>query len=92
MEVKNSENVFILEAVKLTAEVCYFNQHQDSNDVFQDSLEKTCFLSLEDMKNKINFFLNNTDRLDDLLIKQKNFEKNDLNYKTIEKIENFINK
>ena len=45
------------------------------------------------MKNKINFFLNNTDRLDDLLIKQqKNFEKNDLNYKTIKKIENFINK
>ena len=92
---KNSEKCIYPRSCKIieSGGLLFQSIHQDSNDVFQDLFEKTCFLSLEDMKNKINFFLNNTDRLDDLLIKQqKNFEKNDLNYKTIKKIENFINK
>ena len=92
---KNSEKCIYPRSCKIieSGGLLFQSIHQDSNDVFLDLFDKTCFLSLEDMKNKINFFLNNTDQLDDLLIKQqKNFEKNDLNYKTIKKIENFINK
>ena len=43
------------------------------------------------MKEKISFFLKNSDQIEDLLItQQKNFESEDFNYKTIKKIENFI--
>ena len=43
------------------------------------------------MKEKISFFLKNSDQIDNLLImQQKNFESEDFNYKTIKKIENFI--
>ncbi len=92
---KNSEKCIYPRSCKIieSGGLLFQSIHQDSSDIFLDLFDKTCFLSLEDMKNKINFFLNNTDQLDDLLIKQqKNFEKNDLNYKTIKKIENFINK
>ena len=63
----------------------------DSEDIFKDLFNETCFKSLHDMKEKINFFLNNTDKIERLFLRQqKNFETDDLNYKTIKKIENFI--
>ena len=44
------------------------------------------------MKEKISFFLNNSDQIDNFLItQQKNFETDEFNYKTIKKVENFIN-
>ncbi len=67
--------------------------HLDSKDIFKELFEKTCFTSLDDMREKINFFLKNPDKLEDLFFKQqKNFETDDLNYKTIKKIESFINR
>ena len=65
--------------------------NKDSAEIFKDLLNKTCFISLQDMKEKISFFLNNSDQLESLLItQQKNFESENFNYKTIKKIENFI--
>ena len=66
--------------------------NKDSKEIFKDLLDKTCFISLQDMKKKISIFLNNSDYIEDLLItQQKNFENEDFNYRTIKKIENFIN-
>ena len=43
------------------------------------------------MKEKINFFLKNSNYIDEIFMtQQKNFENNDFNYKTIKNIENFI--
>ena len=48
-----------------------------------------CFFTRHERKNF--FFLNNSDQLESLLIsQQKNFESEDLNYKTIKKVENII--
>jgi hypothetical protein len=65
--------------------------NKDSAEIFKNLLNKTCFVSLQDMKEKISFFLNNSDQLESLLIsQQKNFESEDLNYKMIKKVENII--
>ena len=64
----------------------------DSKKILNNLFDKTCFLSLKDMKEKVSFFLKNSDQINNLLIlQQKNFESEHLNYKTIKKIENFIN-
>ena len=66
--------------------------HNDSSEVFKDLFDKTCFSSSEDMKEKINFFLKNSNYIDELFMtQQKNFENDDFNYRTIKSIENFIN-
>ena len=66
--------------------------HSDSKDIFKDLFEKTCFTSVEDMKEKIFFFIKNLKQTNELLIKQRNnFKNEELNYKTLKKIENFIN-
>ena len=66
--------------------------HSDSKDIFKGLFEKTCFTSLDDMKEKIFSFLKNSDQMGDLLItQQNNFESDEFNYKTIKKIETFIN-
>ena len=66
--------------------------HSDSKDIFKDLFEKTCFTSVEDMKEKIFFFIKNLKQTNELLIKQQNnFKNEELNYKTLKKIENFIN-
>tara|TARA_B100001057_G_scaffold326756_1_gene327030 strand:- start:5322 stop:6326 length:1005 start_codon:yes stop_codon:yes gene_type:complete len=67
--------------------------NKDSKLVFKDLTDKICFISTNDMEDKISLFLKNSDQLDHLLIaQQKNFEKDDLNYKTLKKIEDFFNK
>ena len=66
--------------------------HSDSKDIFKGLFEKTCFTSVEDMKKKIFFFIKNSNQTNELLIKQQNnFENEELNYKTLKKIETFIN-
>ena len=61
-------------------------------DIFKDLFSKTCFTSIQDMREKIDYFLKNSEKLETLFLKQQNnFESDDLNYKTIKKIENFIN-
>ena len=65
--------------------------NKDSKEIFQNLQDKTCFISIQDMKEKISFFLSNSDQIENLLItQQKNFECEDFNYRTIKKIENFI--
>tara|TARA_B100000003_G_C10874910_1_gene348676 strand:+ start:89 stop:1090 length:1002 start_codon:yes stop_codon:yes gene_type:complete len=67
--------------------------HIDSKEIFKELFEKTCFKSLEDMKVKIEFLLQNSYELEKLFhIQQKNFENEEFNYKTIKKIENYINR
>ena len=64
----------------------------DSKEILNNLFDKTCFLSLKDMKEKVSFFLKNPDQINSLLtMQQKNFESEHFNYKTIKKIENFIN-
>ena len=66
--------------------------HSDSKDIFKDLFEKTCFTSVEDMKEKIFFFIKNLKQTNEFLVKQQNnFKNEELNYKTLKKIENFIN-
>ena len=66
--------------------------NKDSKEIFKNLLDKTCFISVEDLEKKISFFLKNPDQIEKLLIiQQKNFESENFNYKTIKQIENFIN-
>ena len=67
--------------------------HSDSKDIFKGLFEKTCFTSVKDMKEKIFFFIKNSNQTNELLVKQQNnFENEELNYKTFKKIETFINR
>ncbi len=90
---KNSERCIYPRSCKIieSGGLLFQSIHKDSEDIFKDLFNETCFKSLHDMKEKINFFLNNTDKIERLFLRQqKNFETDDLNYKTIKKIENFI--
>ena len=63
----------------------------DSREILKSLFDKTCFVSLSDMKEKVSFFFKNSDQINDLLImQQKNFESDYFNSKTIKKIENFM--
>ncbi len=90
---KNSEKCIYPRSCKIVESggLLFQSIHKDSKEIFKDLFNKTCFVSLQDMEEKINFFLNNSDQIQKLLIsQQKNFESDDFNYKTIKKIENFV--
>tara|TARA_B100000989_G_scaffold149757_1_gene111664 strand:- start:89 stop:1093 length:1005 start_codon:yes stop_codon:yes gene_type:complete len=90
---KNSEKCIYPRSCKIieSGGLLFQSINKDSKEIFKDLLDKTCFVSLNDMEDKISFFLKYSNQINDLLItQQKNFEKNDFNYKTIEKIENFF--
>ncbi len=92
---KNSEKCIYPRSCKIieSGGLLFQSIHKDSKDIFKDLFTETCFISLEDMKLKIDFFLNNSDKLESFFLKQqKNFETDNLNYKTFIKIENFLNK
>ena len=90
---KNSEKCIYPRSCKIieSGGLLFQSIHQDSKDIFKDLFSETCFISLQDMREKIDYFLENSDKLENLfLLQQNNFETDDLNYKTIKKIENFI--
>ena len=90
---KNSEKCIYSRSCKIieSGGLLFQSINKDSKEIFKNLLDKTCFVSIQDMKEKISFFLKNSDQIDNLLItQQKNFESEDFNYKTIKKIENFI--
>ncbi len=90
---KNSEKCIYPRTCKIieSGGLLFQGINKDSAEIFKDLLNKTCFVSLHDMKEKISFFLNNPDQLEIFLtVQKKNFEREDLNYKTIKKIEGFI--
>jgi len=90
---KNSEKCIYPRSCKIieSGGLLFQSINKDSKEIFKSLMDKNCFISLQDMKNKISFYLNNSDQIQDLLIaQQKNFETEDFNYKTIKKIENFI--
>tara|TARA_B100000886_G_scaffold323542_1_gene267455 strand:- start:42 stop:1046 length:1005 start_codon:yes stop_codon:yes gene_type:complete len=92
---KNSEKCIYPRSCKIieSGGLLFQSINKDSKEIFKDLLDKTCFVSLNDMEDKISFFLKYSNQINDLLItQQKNFEKNDFNYKTIKKIENFFYK
>ena len=93
--VKNSEKSIYPRSCKIieSGGLLFQSIHQDSKDIFKDLFSKTCFISLEDMKEKINYFLKNSNELEKyLLMQHNNFKTDDLNYKTLKQIESFINK
>jgi hypothetical protein len=90
---KNSEKCIYPRSCKIieSGGLLFQSINTDSNEIFKNLLDKTCFISIQDMRKKISFFLNNSDQIKHLLItQQKNFESEDFNYRTIKKIENFI--
>ena len=90
---KNSEKSIYPRSCKIieSGGLLFQSINKDSENIFKSLFNKTCFFSLQDMKDKISFFLKNSGQINDLLIaQQKNFEKDDFNYKTIKKIESFI--
>jgi hypothetical protein len=92
---KNSDKSIYSRSCKIieSGGLLFQSIHQDSKELFKDLFSKTCFTSLQDMRQKIYFFLNNPDQIDDLFAsQQKNFESDELNTITLKKIENFINK
>ena len=91
---KNSEKCIYPRSCKIieSGGLLFQSINKDSKEIFKNLMDKTCFISIQDMKEKISFFSKNSDQIGNLLIaQQKNFESEDLNYKTIEKIENYIN-
>lgn len=91
---KNSEKCIYPRSCKIieSGGLLFQGINKDSKEIFKDLFDKTCFISLQDMEEKISFFLRNSDQIDNLLLtQQKNFETDDFNYKTIKKVENFIN-
>ena len=90
---KNSEKCIYPRSCKIieSGGLLFQSINKDSKEIFKNLLGKTCFVSIQDMKEKISFFLKNSDQINNLLItQQKNFESEDFNYRTIKKIENFI--
>ncbi len=90
---KNSEECIYPRSCKIieSGGLLFQSINKDSKEIFKNLLDKTCFVSIQDMKEKISFFLKNSDQIDNLLnTQQKNFENEDFNYRTIKKIENFI--
>ena len=90
---KNSEKCIYPRSCKIieSGGLLFQSINKDSKEIFKNLLDKTCFVSIQDMKEKIFFLLKNTDQINNLLItQQKNFESEDFNYRTIKKIENFI--
>jgi len=90
---KNSEKCIYPRSCKIieSGGLLFQSINKDSKEIFKNLLGKTCFVSIQDMKEKISFFLKNSDQIDNLLVtQQKNFESEDFNYKTIKKIKNFI--
>ena len=91
---KNSEKCIYPRSCKIieSGGLLFQSVNKDSKEIFRDLLGKTCFISLQDMKEKISFFLKNSHQLESFLIAQrKNFESENLNYKTIKKIEVTVN-
>jgi len=92
---KNSEKCIYPRSCKIieSGGLLFQSIHKDSKDIFKDLFNKTCFISLDDMKTKVDYFLNNPDTLESFFLRQqKNFETDDLNYKTLKKIESFLYK
>ena len=90
---KNSEKCIYPRSCKIieSGGLLFQSINKDSKEIFKNLLDKTCFVSIQDMKEKISFFLKNSDQIDNLLVTQKkNYESEDFNYKAIKKIEDFI--
>ncbi len=67
--------------------ILFQSKQKDSKNIFGELLNITCFKSLNDMNEKVDYFLKNPNILDEILFKQKkNFEKGDFNYKTLLKL------
>jgi len=90
---KNSEKSIYPRACKIieSGGILFQSEQKDSKSVFGNLFDVTCFKSLKDMNDKVDYFLKNSDLLDEILLKQKkNFENEKLNYKTLLKISNSL--
>ena len=90
---KNSEKCIYPRSCKIVESggLLFQSIHKDSKIYLKIYSHKLALL-LYRYEKKIDFFLKNPNKLDSLFVtQQKNFETEDLNYKTIQKIENFIN-
>ena len=88
---KNSEKSIYPRTCKIieSGGILFQSKQQDSKNIFKELFDVTCFKSLNDMSEKVDYFLKNPDILDEILFKQKkNFENEDFNYKTFIKLAN----
>lgn len=88
---KNSEKSIYPRTCKIieSGGILFQSKQQDSKNIFRELFNITCFKSLNDMSEKVDYFLKNPDILDEILFKQKkNFENEDFNYKTFLKLAN----
>ena len=71
--------------------ILFQSKQKDSKNIFGELFDITCFKSLKDMNEKVDYFLKNPNTLDEILYKQRKiFEKEDFNHKTCLKISNFL--
>ena len=82
---KNSQKCIYPRSCKIieSGGLLFQSIHQDSKDIFKDLFSKTCFISIQDMRDKIDYFLKNSDKLENLFQSSKITLSDDLNYKTI---------
>ena len=90
---KNSERSIYSRTCKIVESggILFQSKQKDSKNIFGELFDITCFTSLNDMNDKVDYFLKNRNNLDEILLKQrKNFENEDFNYQTLLKISNFV--
>jgi len=88
---KNSEQSIYPRSCKIieSGGILFQSIHKDSRNIFRNLFERTCFKSLLDMNQKIDFFLDKKNDLNNILnIQRNNFEGDELNYKTLKQINN----
>ena len=62
---KNSEKCIYSRSCKIieSGGLLFQSIHKDSKEIFKDLFSKTCFSSLQDMREKIDYFIKNSDKL-----------------------------
>ena len=90
---KNSEKSIYPRTCKIIecGGLLFQSKQKDSKNIFGELFDITCFKSLKDMNEKVDYFLKNPNVLDEILLKQRKiFENEDFNYKTLLKISNSL--
>ena len=86
---KNSEKSIYPRSCKIieSGGILFQSKQKDSKNIFGELFDVTCFKSLNDMNEKVDYLIKNSNNLNEVLLKQKrNFEKKDLTYKTLLKL------
>ena len=74
---KNSEKSIYPRSCKIieSGGILFQSKQKDSKNIFGELFDVTCFKSLNDMNEKVDYLIKNSNNLNEVLLKQKNFEK-----------------